>query len=97
VEGADQLFAVHRAAVTEVRAQVRAERVVQVGLAVVVTPEGEVLAEVLDRHDLADRDIARPADLEPSEGDRERRALRHGLAPSRVMAVHHEKLERVPV
>ena len=64
--------AVDRAPVAEVGTEVRAERVVDVGHAVVVSPQGQVLAEVLQGHDLADLHVAGPGDLEPAVGDGER-------------------------
>ena len=56
----------------EVRAEVRAERIVDVGNAVVVAPQRQVLPEVLQRDDLTDLHVARPRDLEPAIRDGER-------------------------
>ena len=72
VERADQVLAIHRPAMAEVRTEVRAERIVDVRDAVVVAPQRQVLPEVLQRDDLTDLHVSRPRDLEPAVRDGER-------------------------
>ena len=72
VERADDLAALHRAAVAEVGAEVRAERVLHVQLGRLVAPRHEVPVEVEERLRLAGGEVLRVADAEPAEGHRER-------------------------
>ena len=67
-----QQVAVDGAAVREVRAEVRAERVLEVERAGEVAPEDELAVPVLDRGHLAGREVVGERDLVPAEGDRER-------------------------
>ena len=60
VERALDLAALDRAAVAEVGAEVRAERVLHVGLAVLVAPGDEVAAEVVERPDGAELELVGP-------------------------------------
>src|SRR3546814_320125 len=73
-----------RAAMTQVRAKVRAERVVDVEVAGLVAPGDEVAVEVVDGPGCAGGEVLRVADREPAVGDRERGAgSGHRQLPSR--------------
>jgi len=76
VERALQLAVAHRAAVREVRAEVRAERVLEVEVAVLVAPEHQLPVPVRQWRHLAGLEIGGKGDLEPAEGRREREAAR---------------------
>ena len=72
VERAHDLAVLHDATVPEVRAQVGAEGVVDVGFAVVVAPQHQVAVEVLQRDDVADLQLLGVRHGEPAVGHRER-------------------------
>ena len=74
VERARDAALLHRAAVAEVGAEVRAEGVLHVEVAELVAPADEVAAEVVHRLRRAGRELVRVADAEPAERDREREA-----------------------
>ena len=75
--GHTHLVAVHRAADADVRAEVRAVRVLEVELARLVAPQHEVAGPVAQRGHLAGREVLGERDLEPAERDREREAAGH--------------------
>jgi hypothetical protein len=77
VEGARERAFLDGAAVTEVRAEVRAERVLQVERPAFVAPEHELAAEVVQRGHFTGREVLGIRDLEPAERDREREATTH--------------------
>ena len=56
----------------EVGTHMGAERVVDVGLAVVVPPQHQVAVEVLEGHDVADLELLGVRHREPAVGHRER-------------------------
>ncbi len=77
VEGADELAGVDRAAVADVRAEMRAERVLEVEVAGHVAPQHELTPEVVQRCDVARFEVFGIRDLEPAERDREREPATH--------------------
>ena len=81
VEGAGDVLALHLAAVAEVCAQVRAEGVEHARLAALGAEQHQLLAEVVQRLDLAGRELARQADRVPAEGNGKIVTLAHGRSP----------------
>ena len=62
MEGADDLLALDAAPVSEVCAQVRAERLEEVGITVLVTEEDQIPSEVADGLDVSGLEFMREAD-----------------------------------
>ena len=94
-----ELVVADGAAVREVRAEVRAERVLEVEVAGRVAPEHELPAPVLERGHLAGREVVGERDLEPAEGGGEREAARchdrileHVSIPCRALSAALEAL-----
>ena len=81
MEGALDTVADDLAAVADVRAEVLAVRFEHVQLAGLVAIGDEILAEVVQRPDLADREFGRPPDHEPA-GDFPGERDFHARAPS---------------
>ena len=82
VERAADLAALDDAAVAQVGAEVRAERVLHVGLAAVVAPDHQVAVEVVARPQPHRRQFVAPGDLEPTERDGEGVATHRTLLPA---------------
>ena len=87
VERALDRTALDLASVSKVSAEVRTECVEHRKLALLRTPDDEVLAEVLQRFDVTRLDLVGVGDLEPAVGDRR----------GEKAVAHRQKIERVPL
>ena len=87
VERANDTVAIDLAAVAQVRAHVRAERIEHVDFTVFRAEHDELDPEVLERFDFAWLNLVRIGHLEPSSGvawNRKSRFLAHGCSPISV-------------
>src|SRR5690606_26335507 len=81
MEGTAQAVALHLAAISHMRAQMRAIGIKQTRLTGFAPEQHQILPEIMKRLDLAGRKLVAIADEEPAKGDSHREPFLHHSSP----------------